>query len=325
MADVVLNLKAINDQLMKALAESEAAFRKLSEAAKKTNTQVQGTGTSTKQAGGAMSVFWGAATGSGLGTIAVDLLKKVAGAMKDVAASAIQGAAQFEQFSVVLTNTLGSGSKAAAALDMLSDFGKNTPFQLEELTAAYIQFANRGINRTTEELTKLGDLAASQNKSFDDIVQASLQAQNGEYERLKSFGISVKAAGDKISLTFKEQTQVVQKNAKAIDQAILNMGAYKGVAGGMEAISGTLNGKISNLQDAFAEFSRTLGAKALPVLKDLVDYTIKFLDSIDIDTIMANFAPISQVLDAAILLLYFSARSPMIPDTGKVPAFIDSR
>ena len=35
MADVVLNLKAINDQLMKALAESEAAFRKLSEAAKK--------------------------------------------------------------------------------------------------------------------------------------------------------------------------------------------------------------------------------------------------------------------------------------------------
>jgi len=296
MADVVLNLKAINAQLMKALEESEAAFRKLSEAAKKTNTQVEGTGTSTKQAGGAMSVFWGAATGSGLGTIAVDLLKKVAGAMKDVAASAIQGAAQFEQFSVVLTNTLGSGSKAAAALDMLSEFGKNTPFQLEELTAAYIQFANRGINRTTEELTKLGDLAASQNKSFDDIVQASLQAQNGEYERLKSFGISVKAAGDKISLTFKEQTQVVQKNAKAIDQAILNMGAYKGVAGGMEAISGTLNGKISNLQDAFAEFSRTLGAKALPVLKDLVDYTIKFLDSIDIDTIMANFAPISQVL-----------------------------
>jgi len=296
MADVVLNLKAINDQLMKALAESEAAFRKLSEAAKKTNTQVEGTGTSTKQAGGAMSVFWGAATGSGLGTIAVDVLKKVAGAMKDVAASAIQGAAQFEQFSVVLTNTLGSGSKAAAALDMLSEFGKNTPFQLEELTAAYIQFANRGINRTTEELTKLGDLAASQNKSFDDIVQASLQAQNGEYERLKSFGISVKAAGDKISLTFKEQTQVVQKNAKAIDQAILNMGAYKGVAGGMEAISGTLNGKISNLQDAFAEFSRTLGAKALPVLKDLVDYAIKFLDSIDVDTIMANFAPISQVL-----------------------------
>ncbi len=65
MADVVLNLKAINDQLMKSLAEAEAAFRKLLDAAKKTKTQVEGTGTSTKQAGGAMSVFWGAATGSG--------------------------------------------------------------------------------------------------------------------------------------------------------------------------------------------------------------------------------------------------------------------
>ena len=300
MADVVLNLKAINDQLMKALAESEAAFRKLSEAAKKTNTQVEKTGTSTKQAGGSMSAFWGAATGAGLATIALDVFKKVAGAVKDFGIAAVQAAAEFENISVVLTNSLGSSSAAASVLKMLGDFTKSTPITMKEATDAYLRFANMGVYRTREELTKLGDLAVSQNKSFSEITEASLQAQTGQFSRLRTFGIEVKKVGDNIALTFKGQTQVIKNNAKAIDDAILKMGTYNGVSGGMKAVAETLTGKISELKNGFNDFSASVGAKALPLLKNFIDVLIKFIDKLDINEIMANFAPITQVLIPAL-------------------------
>ena len=57
------------------------------------------------------------------------------------------------------------------------------------MTQSYITLANRGIKPTKEEIIKLGDLASSQGKDFNQLAEAMLDAQTGEFERLKEFGI----------------------------------------------------------------------------------------------------------------------------------------
>ena len=52
---------------------------------------------------------------------------------------------------------------------------------MEELTESFIKLKNRGFDPTKEELTQIGDLAASQGKSFDQLTEAILDAQTGEF------------------------------------------------------------------------------------------------------------------------------------------------
>lgn len=96
-------------------------------------------------------------------------------------------AGQFEKYHAVLQVATGSSEEATKAMEMMKTFAAKTPFELTELTESFIKFTNRGIKVTATELTKFGDLAASQGKSFDMLTEAVLDATSGEFERLKEF------------------------------------------------------------------------------------------------------------------------------------------
>ncbi|MBL7879174.1 MAG: hypothetical protein JNN23_04840 [Chryseobacterium gambrini] len=161
----------------------------------------------------------------------------------------IDARAEYEKFDAVLTNTFQNKDVGQGALAMLTDFAAKTPYQLNELTGGFIKLVNRGVYPTYEELTKLGDLASSQGKSFDQLVEGILDAQSGEFERMKEFGIKASKDGDKVTLSFKGITKEVANNETAIRDAILAYGGMKGVAGSMESVSKTLGGRISNMED----------------------------------------------------------------------------
>lgn len=167
--------------------------------------------------------------------------------------------ATFERFEAVLTNALGSRSAARQALEQLQQFAATTPFQIDELTDSFVKLVNRGFQPTKDQLTQIGDLAASQGKSFDQLVEAILDAQTGEFERLKEFGIRAKTVGDQVTLSFKGQSIEVAKTDEAIRNAVLGFGQLQGVAGSMEAVSKTLGGQLSNLADNFTGLLRTIG------------------------------------------------------------------
>ena len=124
------------------------------------------------------------------GGLVVGAIGSISSAIAGLGSKIIDSTAKFQRFETVLTNTLGSNSKAKKALDDIVLFAATTPFQVDELTDSFIRFANRGINLTLEEMTKLGDIASSQGKSFNQLTEAILDAQTGEFERLKEFGIS---------------------------------------------------------------------------------------------------------------------------------------
>jgi phage tail tape-measure protein len=170
---------------------------------------------------------------------------------------------EFEKFGAVLTNTLGSGSEADEALNMIQDFAAKTPFSVMELTDSFVRLANQGFTPTRKEMVKLGDLAASTGKGFNQLAEAVLDAQVGEFERLKEFGIRAQAAGDKVIFTFKGVTTEVDRTDKSIQSYLLNLGEIEGVSGSMGAISETLAGKVSNLGDNYDRLLTTIGRSSI--------------------------------------------------------------
>jgi hypothetical protein len=171
----------------------------------------------------------------------------------------INTTAEFQKMEAVLTTALGSNSAAKAAMDQIVNFASSTPFQVNELTDSFVKLANRGFVPTMEQMRQMGDVASSVGKSFDQLTEAILDAQTGEFERLKEFGIKASAQGDVVQFTFKGITTEVAKSDKAIQDYLLSLGNLEGVAGSMEAISKTTGGAISNLEDNITQLFKNIG------------------------------------------------------------------
>lgn len=185
----------------------------------------------------------------------------------EIIQSVVKTRGEFEKFESVLTNTLGDKSEAQKSLSDIKDFAAKTPFSVAELTESFVKLANTGFKPTNKELKSLGDLASSQGKSFNQLTEAVIDAQTGEFERLKEFGIRAKKEGDKVTFTFKGQQQQVALTDEAIQKYIVSLGDATGVSGSMAAISETLEGKISNLGDQYDSFLNTVGEKTKPAIE----------------------------------------------------------
>lgn len=194
--------------------------------------------------------------------------------------------AKFERFGIVLRNTLGEQA-GNDALDMIANFAATTPFQLDEVTDSFIRMANQGFAPTRVEMVKLGDLASSTGKGFNMLTEAILDAQTGEFERLKEFGIKASSNGDKVTFSFREQQTTVDKTNSAIRDYILSLGELNGIQGANALISQSLSGQISNLQDKFAAMFNEIGTSnkgvlytSLGITSTLVEHYKDILDVI---------------------------------------------
>lgn len=178
--------------------------------------------------------------------------------------------AEFQKLSAVLTNTLGSRSAAQQALNTIKQFAAQTPFSVVELTDSFVKLANQGFKPTIEQLRNLGDLASSQGKSFNQLTEAIIDAQTGEFERLKEFGIRAAKEGDRVTFTFKGVEKQTKFTSEAVREYILSLGEAKGVSGSMAAISETLGGRISNLGDSWDSLLNTIGDGNKGIVADTI-------------------------------------------------------
>lgn len=178
---------------------------------------------------------------------------------------------KFQRYAAVLENTLGSKSAAQKALVMIQDFASQTPFSVDQLTDSFIKLTNSGFQPTQEEMRKLGDLASSQGKQFDQLAEAVIDAQTGEFERLKEFGIRATKEGDQVKFSFKGVETQTQFTTQAIQDYVLSLGDLEGVAGGMDAISKTIEGKISNLGDSWGQFLNNIGNQSSGIFFEVVE------------------------------------------------------
>ena len=195
---------------------------------------------------------------------------------------ALRASASFESMGIAL-NTAFQGNKAAAkdAFDLIVDFTTTTPFQLDQVLNSFIKLKNMGLDPSLKSLTSYGNTASAMNKSLDQMVEAVADAATGEFERLKEFGIKARSEGNRVAFTFRGQTQVVKKNAEAIQQYLLSLGDTF-FAGGMADQAKSLGGVFSNLKDAVNISLRDMGDQIVRTtsLKDKVRSLIENLQSL---------------------------------------------
>ena len=217
-----------------------------------------------------------------LNALAVSALSGIAaafsiGAVISFGKAVLDTTAKFQKFEAILSNTLGSESEAQLALAQITKFASVTPFAVDELTGAFVKLANQGFKPTIGELRQLGDLASSTGKSFDQLAEAVIDAQVGEFERLKEFGIRAKKSGDNVIFTFKGVETQVKNTAEALQGYVVGLGNAEGVSGSMAKISATLGGKMSNLGDNIDSLKLAIGDQTSGAFAASLDWLNSFV------------------------------------------------
>jgi len=187
------------------------------------------------------------------------------------AAEIVDATRQFEKLFAVLKQVTGSEAAANKVFSDIQQFAKETPFQINELVGAFVKLENRNFNPTIEQLRTIGDIAASSGKTVDQFTEAILDAATGEFERLKEFGIVARKNGDDLRVSFRGQSETFKNTSENITAYLLKIGELPGIQGSAVAVSKTLDGSISNLQDNFIQLAANIGGTG-GALKGFVDF-----------------------------------------------------
>lgn len=183
---------------------------------------------------------------------------------------------KFEKLEASLRTVTGSAEKAGVAFGFIQNFAATTPFQLEEVTDAFIKLKALGLNPSEEALTSYGNTAVAMGKSLNQMIEAVADAATGEFERLKEFGIKAKSQGDQVTFTFQGVSTTVGKNAKEIEGYLRSIGEVQ-FAGAMEEQAKTLNVALSNMGDAFSKLVKAIGDAGLTDILTAVANGIRWL------------------------------------------------
>jgi len=229
------------------------------------------------------------------------LAKAAAGALVAIGTAAvvrglINTIRQFEDLRATLVTVEGSTEAAARSFRLIKDFTQTTPFQLQDVTSAFITFRNAGLDPTIDFMTSVGNIAAGMGRRIDDVARAVFNATTGEFEMLKQLGIKVKTEGDKLQVIFKGTTTTIRNNGLDIIDVIERIGKTD-FAGGIERQSQTLTGAFSNLQDEIAIFADEVGEGGLTAA--LTEVTRAIIDASEGSENLAN--QIGESLGNAIL------------------------
>lgn len=193
-------------------------------------------------------------------------------------------AADFEDFQTVLETTEGSSAGAQRAMKWVSDFATRTPYELAEVTEAYVKLRAYGLDPTNGLLKSLGDTAAAMKKPVLQAVEAIADAVTGENERLKEFGIKAAKQGGSITYAYTDQagnqkSATVDGNNRKLIESTLTAIFNEKYSGAMDKLSRTWRGMLSNLSDQWARFTNTaMNAGLFDYMKNKLSGLLATLD-----------------------------------------------
>ncbi|MFN3883274.1 MAG: tape measure protein [Rhodocyclaceae bacterium] len=192
--------------------------------------------------------------------------------------------AKFERFETILGTIEGSSDKAKSAMSWISDFATTTPYELDQVTDAYVKLRSYGLSPTNGLLKTLGDTSAAMGKPLMQAVEAIADAVTGENERLKEYGIKAAKVGSRVVYEYtdaagKTQRKAVDANNRQLIEATLKAIWNEKYAGSMEKLSGTWDGMLSNLSDQWTRFAgMIMNAGAFEWLKNELKTLLSTID-----------------------------------------------
>ncbi|MBO3273217.1 hypothetical protein [Hymenobacter defluvii] len=246
-----------------AAAEKQAAqaAKEAAKAAQQTGGALGGAAEKTSVLGRAAGLLEGVFNKAARAAAALFIIDKA----KEFGAAVLEASINAQKLEARLTNAFnGNVGQAKQAALSIQSFAQDYGADAEKLAETYARLINRGIKPTREQLVQLSDIAATSGKSIDQFVEALLDAQTGQNERLKEFGINAKASGDKVAFTFRGITTEVEKTDQAISAYLFGLGNLNGIQGATAAQAEKTGGAIAGLKADFNELFVVIGEKGTP-------------------------------------------------------------
>jgi len=263
----------------------KADTKQLNEALDKVKKKTKGTGESGKKGFAGFTAQLGKMKGAAIGAAAA--IGGITIAVKQIA----QVGMAFEDLQISLNTVFGGIRGGQDAFDAVIDFAKTTPFQIEDVTKAFIRLKSAGLEPDIEMLKTFGDaasIAGNATEAFAALVKIASKATGGglgleELEQLETQGIAVYPILQKQLGLTRDKIAEFGKSTKGAALVIkaLQKGLKETTGGTMAARMDNLSTKSSNLEIAFKQLALEIFQGGLGnMLKGLTDRMSGFVDSI---------------------------------------------
>lgn len=185
-------------------------------------------------------------------------MKSALTAIKSAAATALvvkgatgmlSEASSMEQYRNTLNIVMKDNKKAGETFKWAVDYANKTPFETGDIVDGTVKLQSYGME-AQKVLPYIGDMASAMGKGMDQAVEAVADAQTGELERLKEFGITkeqiVKQANAKLGNLEVVNNKGQITNQKAFNAALMSLMKDR-FEGGMEVQSKSFKGVMSTI------------------------------------------------------------------------------
>lgn len=243
-----LSFELTFDSQIKKIREANTAFDKMEQEAKQAGNSVSNLEDKSKKLGNSFR---------GLKTLAAGVFAGLS--LKAGFNFFVQGNADMETYRNTLNIVMKDTAKANEALQWATNFAAKTPFEVPGIVEATTRLTTYGIE-AQKTLPIIGDMASTMGKDIMQAVEAVADAQTGELERLKEFGITkgmLQEQADAMGIVFQNNKGQITsfENLNTALFALME-DRYKGA---MQIQSNTFKGMVSNAQDMIGNIGRTVG------------------------------------------------------------------
>jgi len=232
-----------------------------------------------------------------------------------------------------LNGLAGSAAEGSKNFEFILKFAKETPFEIDGITKAFLTLQNFGLKPTTEVMEALTNQSARSGGSAENLTGIAIalgqawgkgKLQGQEILQLINQSVPIydllaKVTGKNSAALF-DMAEKGQLTRDVIDKVIIKMGE---LASGQNAIAmETLKGKISVLSDAWHHYEDTLmGDKSEGLLKWIVDSAARSLDMLsrNMSTVLTD-----QLAHAEARLKTFNSMNTVAKGATQAIGFIGS-
>ncbi|WP_306010532.1 hypothetical protein [Bacillus sp. MMSF_3328] len=207
--------------------------------------------------------------------------------------------AAMEQYENTLTIVQGSAKTAAETLAWAKKFAAQTPFEIPDIVEATTRLEAYGL-KAQDVLGATGDMASAMGKPLMQAVEAVADAQTGELERLKEFGITKQMLIDKAASMGKKE--IVNASGQITDMKGLNEALFalmrERYGGAMEIQSHSFNGLISNAKDSMGQLAVTVSQPLFEKLKQGMESVVPVMGAA-LQAVQGDWKGVQETLNGA--------------------------
>ena len=161
----------------------------------------------------------------------------------------VSQASSMEQYRNTLNIVMKDNKKAGETFKWAVDYANKTPFETADIVDGTVKLQSYGME-AQKVLPYIGDMASAMGKGMDQAVEAVADAQTGELERLKEFGITkeqiVKQASKKLGKLEIVNNKGQITNQRAFNAALMSLMKER-FEGGMEVQAKSFKGVMSTI------------------------------------------------------------------------------